>query len=257
MIAIGVGVIVIILLLLFAFKEKFGSTSVPAPVVGETTSPEIILATSTEVAPSTTTPAKITMEPKVAVPTKQIQIVSTVTATPSPKPASAPVVTAPPPAPPKDIFVTPQVSEPTFTVSAVPLLIGGAAKAGESVAVSYLKITNIGKKPATLEGFTIQQNGSAPGLSVVGLSTVDDKGGSRGYVGGPEGTTPFVGIQAVAPTLASFEPGQMRLFTIKAVIGSNISAYAGTQLMIEVSSLKTDAEVKGSFPIRGTTWTLQ
>jgi len=35
-----------------------------------------------------------------------------------------------------------------------------------------------------------------------------------------------------------------------------VSMYAGTQLMIDVSSIETTATVKGLFPIRGTTWTI-
>lgn len=144
----------------------------------------------------------------------------------------------------------------TLTVSLVPLLSGGTAHAGKAVPVSYLQITNIGKDSATLTGFWIKQNGSASTQSIIGLTTVDDKGGSRGSVGGVEGATPFKDGMAFAPTNATFAPGQMRLFTIKAVLSANISSYIGKQLMIDVTSIETNAKVSGAFPIVGTTWTL-
>ena len=123
--------------------------------------------------------------------------------------------------------------------------------------ISYLMIVNRGSYAARLKGFWVKQNGSAPTRTVTGLSTVDDKGGSRGSIGGTEGSTPFNDGFALAPTDALFVPGQMRLFTIKAMMSSDISAHIGTQLKIDVTSLKAeDVTVTGSFPIRGTTWTL-
>lgn len=144
----------------------------------------------------------------------------------------------------------------TLAVQSIPLLVGGTVHAGQSVAISYLQITNIGKDGALLKGFWIKQNGSASTTSVIGLSTVDDKGGSRGFSGGLEGATPFQNGLAFAPTDAFFAPSQMRLFTIKAVMANTVSLYVGTQLMIDVSSIETTATVKGQFPIRGTTWTI-
>lgn len=150
------------------------------------------------------------------------------------------------------------VGTTTLAIQSVPLLVGGIVHAGESVPISYLQITNIGKECALLTGFWVKQNGSSPAESIVGLSTIDDNGGSRGLVGGTPGatTSPFQNGVAIAPTSALFAPGQMRLFTIKAIIASNVSQYAGTQLMIDVSSVVTTASVRGVFPIRGTTWTI-
>jgi hypothetical protein len=150
----------------------------------------------------------------------------------------------------------PVQNKTTFSVATVPLLTGGIARGGMSVPVSYIQIKNIGPEPATLKGFWIRQNGSAPQQSVIGLSTVDDKGGSRGYTGGVEGATPFKDNMAFAPTDAVFAPGQMKLFTIKAQLGANINSYLGSQLMIDVVSLDANANMSGQFPIRGTTWTL-
>ena len=77
-------------------------------------------------------------------------------------------------------------------------------------------------------------------------------------VGGMEGQTPFQNMGAYAPvTDVVFAPGQMRLFTIKTMLSGNVLPYIGTQLMIDVTSLDTDANVKALFPIRGTTWTIQ
>ncbi len=144
----------------------------------------------------------------------------------------------------------------TLVIGSVPLLSGGTAHAGGSVAVSYLQITNVGKECALLKGFWVKQNGSAPVESIIGLTTVDDKGGSRGSTGGIEGATPFQNGLALAPTHALFAPGQMRLFTIKAIITQDVSMYVGLQLMIEVASIETTAAVRGQFPIRGTTWVI-
>ena len=148
-------------------------------------------------------------------------------------------------------------SNTSFSVTPVPLLSGGLARAGVSVPVSYLQIKNTGKESATLKGFWVKQNGSAAVQSVIGFSTIDDKGGSQGFTGGIEGMTPFINGQAFAPTQAIvLAPGQMKLFTIKAMMSNNISSYIGSQLMIDVTGVDATAAIKGAFPIRGTTWTL-
>lgn len=141
----------------------------------------------------------------------------------------------------------------TLTVTTVPLLFGGTAGGGKSVPVSYLQITNTGKATTTVTGFKVKQNGSALTTSIVGLSTVDDKGGSRAVA---TGTALFKDNVALAPTNATFAPGQMRLFTIKAIMGANLSAHVGKQLKIDVISVETAGTVKSGFPLRGTTWTL-
>jgi hypothetical protein len=148
------------------------------------------------------------------------------------------------------------VGTTTLAIQKIPLLRGGIVRAGTSVALSYLQITNVGVEGALLKGFWVKQNGSAPGESIKSLSTVDDKGGSRGSAGGTETTTLFKDGIAFAPTDAFFAPGQMRLFTIKATLARDVTAYVGMQLMIDVSSVDTMAAVQGEFPIRGTTWTI-
>jgi hypothetical protein len=144
----------------------------------------------------------------------------------------------------------------TLAVRSVPLLSGGTVHAGEAVPISYLQITNTGSAGAHLTGFWVSQEGSAPTESIIGLTTVDDRGGSRGSIGGVEGAAPFQNGSALVPTDAYFAPGQMRLFTIKAIMSHSVTANVGTDLMLDVSSLVTTAGVQGQFPIRGTTWTI-
>ncbi len=145
----------------------------------------------------------------------------------------------------------------TLSVAYIPLLGGGVVRAGASVPVSYLQIENTGKSTTTLAGFTVMQNGSAPASTIIGLTTVDDKGGSRGSVGGMEGASPFKDGKVFVPvTNVTFAPGQMRLFTIKAILSTNVSAHLGKQLKLDVTGLTAGAGVKGTFPIRGTTWTI-
>ncbi len=175
----------------------------------------------------------------------------------TPAPPKVPVPSVPiVPVAPVEIPVIIEEGPTTLSVSSVPLLWGGTASAGSSVAISYLKVVNIGKASTTLKGFLLQQNGSAPGEAVIGLSTVDDNGEPRGLSGGKEGSTPFKKGVAYAPAHAVFAPGQMRLFTIKAIMSNNLSAYVGTQLKIDVTGVDANATINGSFPMRGTTWTL-
>jgi hypothetical protein len=100
------------------------------------------------------------------------------------------------------------------------------------------------------------QTGTAPANTVIGLSTVDDHGGSRGSVGGSEGSSPFTSYTALAPSDAHFEPGQLRLFTIKAKITGDTGSLVGTSISLVVSKVETAATVEGTFPIRGTTYTI-
>jgi len=191
------------------------------------------------------------------------------------KPIVPPVITLPPsipkpipiptpipvPVPPPIIYQEadiPAIANTTLAVELIPLLSGGVANTGVSIPISYLQIANVGTETAYLKGFWIRQNGNGPELAVIGLTTVDDRGGSRGYVGGVEGISPFKDGLAFAPTMiARFEPGQIRLFTIKAVLTKNITPYIGGQLKLDLTSLETNAgSVQGNFPIRGVTWTI-
>ncbi|MBI4086430.1 hypothetical protein HY416_00395 [Candidatus Kaiserbacteria bacterium] len=152
---------------------------------------------------------------------------------------------------------TSKKADTTMVVEPVLLLTGGTVSAGASVPVSYLQITNTGLMEAKLNGFSVKQNGSADPESVIGLTTVDDAGVSRGSVGGVEHSTIFKNGVAFVPAVATFAPGQMRLFTIKAVMSGDLSSYLGGQLAISVTSVDASAKVKGIFPIPGTTWIIQ
>lgn len=243
-----VGVIVLTVVMQISSFFGFAGEDTTLPLVID-----IEVATSSVPAISEITPTPVVI-PKL--PPKIIPPVVTPVVTPppviTPPPVVPPIVTPPPVA-----TTTQTVGTTTLSVRSVPLLVGGTVHAGETVSVSYLQITNIGKEGAFLKGFWVRQNGSAPGESIIGLSTVDDKGGSRGLNGGTEGALLFQNGLAFAPTDAFFAPSQMRLFTIKVIMTQFISAYLGTQLMIEVSSVVTTAATKDQqFPIRGTTWTI-
>jgi len=224
--------------------------------------------------PSTQPETNVEMEPSsIEIPTKtEITQATTTTTT-----ATTTLKEKPAPLPPKkpaapiaaktetttEIFLTDRNGErsvlpatSTLSVSPVPLLSGGIVHVGTSVPISYLKVVNTGREHVVLTGFWIKQNGSAPVESIIGLSTIDDRGGSQNFVGGIEGKTPFDGKSALAPTNAKFAPGQIRLFTIKAHLTANVSAYIGKNLMIDVTGVETNVLVKGVLPIRGTTWTI-
>ncbi len=147
-------------------------------------------------------------------------------------------------------------SATTFVVGLIPLLSGGVARANDTVPVSYLQVTNVGNESATLKGFWLKQNGSASVQSVIGFTAIDDTGFITGSTNITEGITPFNNGLAYAPINATFGPNQMRLFTIKAVLGRNIFSDLGRQLAIDLTSIDTTSGIRGSFPIRGTTWTI-
>jgi hypothetical protein len=145
----------------------------------------------------------------------------------------------------------------TLVVATIPLLRGGAVRASASAPVAYLQITNTGTLPATIRGFLLKQNGTAAGSAVIGLTSIDDKGGSKGATAVLEGVTPFVGGTAYAPTDATLAAGEMKLFTLRAVLTKNVTPYIGKTLAIDLAGLDTNAAtVKGAFPLRGTTLTI-
>lgn len=142
-------------------------------------------------------------------------------------------------------------SDTTLSVSSVPLLFGGTAMPGTSVPVAYVKVVNTSTKASAIEGFTLNQRGSAPTSVITGFATNDDKGGSRTTV-----NASFKGTKVYVPLAATLTPGQMRIFTIKAMVGSTAVAHLGQQLMLDVTSVESGATLRGTFPLVGTTWTL-
>lgn len=139
----------------------------------------------------------------------------------------------------------------TVYMSSLPLLTGGTATAGASVPVAYVKVGNPSKDTVTLSGFTLKQNGSANVNAVSSFSTNDDKGGSRATV-----ASAFKNGESFVPLAATLAPGEVRIYTIKANLSSNLSAYAGSTLMLDVVDAETSATNSTTFPIKGTTWTL-
>ena len=140
-------------------------------------------------------------------------------------------------------------------VAFIPLLTGGTAHAGQTVPISYLQLTNQSSTSIPVAGFWVKQDGSAPDLAVIGLTTVDDKGGSRGAVGGAEGVTPFSNHLAFVPvTGVILTPGQTKLFTVKAQLSSKAAAFTGSTLMLDIANVDAQANLKATFPIKGVTW---
>lgn len=132
----------------------------------------------------------------------------------------------------------------TFEVSSVPLLSGGVAQIGSTVPIAYLKIVNTGKTPGTLKGFSLRQNGSAPISVVNGFETVDGKGEIRRL---------STDVNFVS-TDATFAPGEMKLFTIKATLSNTSANNLGKDLRFDVIGIRGDIKATNSFPILGTTW---
>ena len=61
---------------------------------------------------------------------------------------------------------------------------------------------------------------------------------------------------AFAPANSTFLPGQMRIINVRAILAGNVSADIGKQLQLNVTSLEADSNIKGTFPMPGTTWTI-
>ncbi|KND49664.1 MAG: hypothetical protein AB203_01095 [Parcubacteria bacterium C7867-008] len=143
----------------------------------------------------------------------------------------------------------------TISASMLPLLTGGSTGPTSSVPVAYLKLVNTGSAPATLSGVSLRQNGSAPTASVVGFTTVDDKALNRTTVGGTEGSAVFKNGLAYVPLTGTIAPGQIRIYTVKALLSRTL--VAGSTLMLDVQSVDTSSTVNGALPIRGVTWYLR
>ncbi|CAN5733760.1 hypothetical protein BH11PAT2_BH11PAT2_07300 [soil metagenome] len=219
----------------FTNESKEVTSSITA--IQSTTTPEVVVATTSSSTPKA--PVKVTKPVKTAPVVKAPPVVVEL--------PPAPIITTPP---------APVAGYGNLTASLIPLLSGGNARAGTTVPVSYLQITNVGTTTVKLSGFKLKETGSAPDVSIIGLHTVDEKGGSRGSIGGSEATTPFVNGLAEAPTSAILAPGQMKLFTVKVQLSINAGQYMNTQVIIVVTGLDATATTRGSFPIPGTTWTI-
>ncbi|HEY0979739.1 MAG TPA: Ig-like domain-containing protein [Candidatus Paceibacterota bacterium] len=138
----------------------------------------------------------------------------------------------------------------SLSISSLPFLTGGTTYANRSVPVAYLKVSNAGKEAVAIEGFTLKQNGSADPSAVTSFSVNDDKGGSRATV-----DASFKKGEAFVPLATEIAPNSVRIYTIKANLGSRLAS--GSTLMLDAVGIETGASVKSKLPIRGTTWTLR
>lgn len=143
-----------------------------------------------------------------------------------------------------------------FAVEAVPLLNGTVARAGSAIPISYLQVINIGKEAGNVEHFEVMQNGSAPTSAIVGFVVMDNRSTTTTAVGSVLKPITFKNGKARIPVDIAINPGQMRLFTIKAVLAPNLSGMYFTQLKLDIASVETNAKERGAFPIKGTTWML-
>jgi hypothetical protein len=144
----------------------------------------------------------------------------------------------------------------TLVVQAVPLLSGGVVKAGRGVAVAYLQVINIGTNPAQLSSFTFGQVGTAPTTAIVGVSINDELGLSKGSVGNMVSGTPFVGSRVIVPVPVTLAAKESRLFTVRAVLGTNATANIGQTMSLSLQSITGNATVQSIMPVNGVTWTI-
>jgi hypothetical protein len=138
------------------------------------------------------------------------------------------------------------------SVSAIPLLQGGSAGAGDSVPVSYLQVRNTGKGAVTISGFKVKQAGSAPTSAIESFTVVDGSGSSR-----VTSDASFDDGVAVAKADVSIPAGSFALFTIKANLADSLKSASGKSLKIEVAGALGAEAVSGKFPVKGTVWTLR
>ena len=148
-------------------------------------------------------------------------------------------------------------SDTIIVVVPVPLLAGGIARSGATIPLSYLQVVNLGKVSTTIHGFTIKQNGSTNIDAITALTVSDDSKLLHGSVTKNDGSLVFKNGSAVVPIEAVLAPDQMRLFTLKAVLASTLTQYAGTQLKMDIVGVTTSALLKNTFPVRGVVWKIQ
>jgi len=149
-----------------------------------------------------------------------------------------------------------QAPSTTFVAESVPLLNGGTAKGGATIPVSYIQVINIGNAIGKVEAFNIKQNGSASTNAVVGFTLTDNRSTASVSVGSVARPIVFKDGVAKLPVNILIGAGEMRLFTIKAILAPMVGANMAKQLKLDVVSVDTNGKMGGTFPIRGTTWTL-
>ncbi len=143
----------------------------------------------------------------------------------------------------------------TIVVQSIPLLVGGVAKKNQTVGLSYLQVLNVGLKPATITGIRVKQTGTASTDAVLSLTAIDDTELAKGQVG-KEGDSPFDSDEALIPITLTLKSKETRLFTLKAIMADDVSDYVGDTLKLVVAGVDSRSGVKGTFPIKGVTWTI-
>lgn len=146
-------------------------------------------------------------------------------------------------------------SASTIVVQPIPLLVGGIAKNKQTVGLLYLQVLNVGLEAATITGIKVKQTGTASTDSILSLMAVDDTELARGQVG-KVGTSPFKLGEALIPITLTLKSKETRLFTLKATLSDDVSDDAGETLKLVVSGVNSRSSVKGTFPIKGVTWTI-
>ncbi|MEY2665350.1 MAG: hypothetical protein RLZZ480_455 [Candidatus Parcubacteria bacterium] len=144
----------------------------------------------------------------------------------------------------------------TIVVQPIPLLRGGVVKAGQTITVLYLQVLNVGLQPVTITGITMKQSGTASTDTLARLMAVDDTELHKGQVGKVD-SSPFKSGEALIPITLTMKPKETRLFTLKALLGSDLSDDEGGTLKLVVSGIESRSSVKGTFPIKGVTWTIE
>ena len=143
----------------------------------------------------------------------------------------------------------------TIVVQPIPLLVGGVAKRNQTVGMSYLQVLNVGRESVTITGIRVKQTGSASTATVLNLMAIDDTELAKGQVG-KIGTSPFKSGEALIPITLTLKSKETRLFTLKATLADDISDEIGNTLKLVVSGVNSRSNVKGTFPIKGVTWTI-
>jgi hypothetical protein len=143
----------------------------------------------------------------------------------------------------------------TIVVQPIPLLVGGTAKRNQTIGLLYLQVLNVGLESATITGIKVKQTGTASTDAVLSLIAIDDTELAKGQVG-KVGTSPFRLGEALIPITLTLKSKETRLFTLKATMVDDVSDYVGDTLKLVVSGVNSRSDVKGTFPIKGVTWTI-
>ena len=146
-------------------------------------------------------------------------------------------------------------SASTIVVQPIPLLVGGVAKRNQTVGLSYLQVLNVGLESATITGIKLEQMGTASTDTVLSLMAIDDTELAKGQVG-KVGDSPFESGEALIPITLTLKPKETRLFTLKATMADDVSDDIGDTLKLMVSGVTSSSVIKGTFPIKGVTWTI-